>query len=856
MKFEQLNTRIIVNICRYIYSVSSEGPNRTFELRLQSIVFDNLLLSDQEEILVHLVKDESEYIQIEDLIIKNEIIDEINYEIVSEKIEASEEEESMENTENFSDNSQISDQDETTKSKCNVCGKKFKHLLQHLYVHGQYNCQECFINFKTKKKYDNHVKTHITEVEKDILFKCEICNIDFYTPMDIALHNFTHTESYSCVLCNFTAKFKTKRTLINHIRRHEGKFNVKCDICGQGLLSTNALKVHMEIHANIPKYQCDFCPKKFTVERYLHVHKQLNHKKELFGVDEIFQCEICGRQFSFKKSLERHLSCIHKIGEDRTVACSISRKSGSKPRKRGSTWDEDSLRRAMEAVQNNQLSTNAAALRFNIPRRTLRSHLLSGNSTKSIGKTTILTKQLEGDLSQQIKRFAKLGIPLTPKFIRKQAFLFCERFKIKHSFNMSTRMAGRKWLKMFLIRNPSISKINPQLINLAGAQKNNKPIVKHYFEEVKKLYEELDIIAHPERLYNMDEKGCRITVHKQNVVLAEKGSTRVHLDAPEHAENVTIAMCVNAVGSAIPPMIIFKGIRYRSELASDLPPGTKVSVAPKGSMTSSLFVEFIQHFARHKASGKCLLIFDGAKCQLTYEALEEADKNNIILFCLPFNTTHALQPLDNSVTRSFEHHWDEEVSNYLCNSLERTLNGVAFNKIFSRTWPKCMTQTNITNGFKATGLYPLDPDVIPEDAYAPSIITEGPLPETLQDQIDRPLISFQVSTPVLSNKVSKLPSPPLIDESRPAHASHASSQNNYMSKRQVSDLYTSSSAFDEDPDQKEKTTPKKQLIGPKTKTQQKSHEISDTESSDDDEPLINLIQDKEKSFHTFLPNPN
>ncbi|KAL3282402.1 hypothetical protein HHI36_005587, partial [Cryptolaemus montrouzieri] len=104
----------------------------------------------------------------------------------------------------------------------------------------------------------------------------------------------------------------------------------------------------------------------------------------------------------------------------------ISRMSGSKPRKRGSTWDEDSLRRAMETVQNNQLNTNAAALKFNIPRRTLRNHLLSGNSTKIIGKTTVLTKQLEEDLSQRIKRFEKLGIPLTPKFIQKQAFLFCE----------------------------------------------------------------------------------------------------------------------------------------------------------------------------------------------------------------------------------------------------------------------------------------------------------------------------------------------------------------------------------------------------------------------------------------------
>lgn len=114
--------------------------------------------------------------------------------------------------------------------------------------------------------------------------------------------------------------------------------------------------------------------------------------------------------------------------------------------------------------------------------------------------------------------------------------------------------------------------------------------------------------------------------------------------------------------------------------------------------------------------------------------------------------------------------------NYLCNSLERTLNKVAFNKIFTRIWPKYITQTNITNGFKATGLHPLNPDVLPEDAFAPSIITERPVPETLQDQIDQPLITVQVAPPISKFiEVSELSSPSLIDESRPAHSSHVSS---------------------------------------------------------------------------------
>lgn len=156
-------------------------------------------------------------------------------------------------------------------------------------------------------------------------------------------------------------------------------------------------------------------------------------------------------------------------------------------------------------------------------------------------------------------------------------------------------------------------------MNPDRAQKKKKLIVIHHFQEVKKLYEELDISSYSQRI-TWIKKGCGITG-------------------------------VNAVGIAIPPMISFKAIGNRSKLALNLPAGTKINMASKGSMTSSLFVEFIQDLAQHKVSGKCLLIFDGTECHLSYEALEEAET-----------------PLEKSVNRSFEYHWDEEVMNYLCNS--------------------------------------------------------------------------------------------------------------------------------------------------------------------------------------------
>jgi len=61
----------------------------------------------------------------------------------------------------------------------------------------------------------------------------------------------------------------------------------------------------------------------------------------------------------------------------------------------------------------------------------------------------------------------------------------------------------------------------------------------------------------------MDEKGCQLSLHHQQKVLAKKGSKRVHLVAPEHGENVTIVACGSASGIVIPPMIIFKGQRKK-----------------------------------------------------------------------------------------------------------------------------------------------------------------------------------------------------------------------------------------------------------------------------------------------------
>lgn len=161
------------------------------------------------------------------------------------------------------DNSQ--QDSELGRRKCNVCNISFKFLGRHLITHGPHNCTDCLINFETQEMYNDHLaEVHTTNNE---LATCPDCGLICSSLIKLAIHNYNHTQKYTCPICNFTTKGKHKHTLVNHIKRHQGRYAFSCEICGHGFIMKTALMAHMEIHADIPKYQCEFCEKKFTVKR-------------------------------------------------------------------------------------------------------------------------------------------------------------------------------------------------------------------------------------------------------------------------------------------------------------------------------------------------------------------------------------------------------------------------------------------------------------------------------------------------------------------------------------------------------------------------------------------------------------
>ena len=140
-------------------------------------------------------------------------------------------------------------------------------------------------------------------------------------------------------------------------------------------------------------------------------------------------------------------------------------------------------------------------------------------------------------------------------------------------------------------------------------------------------------------------------------------------------------------------------------------------------MTTDLFIDWLEHFSKFKTAGT-LLVFDGATSHISPRIVDVANSNDVILFCLPSNTTHELQPMDKCIFRSHEHFWDQEVLKFWCTHPDRIITKARLGHLCTPAYNQALTISNITSGFCATGIYPFDPDAIPEVAFAPSLVTE------------------------------------------------------------------------------------------------------------------------------------
>ena len=174
--------------------------------------------------------------------------------------------------------------------------------------------------------------------------------------------------------------------------------------------------------------------------------------------------------------------------------------------------------------------------------------------------------------------------------------------------------------------------------------------VKHYFDLLNKTLQENNLKESPAQIYNVDETGVEFEYRPKNV-LTLKGQKKIKCRTSGNKKQTTVVACINAIGQAIPPFVIYDAKTLNPMWMKEGVPGTAYTRSPKGWIDTELFKTWLEdHFLKYAVPGRpLLLIVDSHKTHYELPTVEFAKENDVIMLCLPPHSTHASQPLDTCV---------------------------------------------------------------------------------------------------------------------------------------------------------------------------------------------------------------
>lgn len=383
-----------------------------------------------------------------------------------------------------------------------------------------------------------------------------------------------------------------------------------------------------------------------------------------------------------------------------TVPPSVSQE---RPLTYKSGWSEESMKMAYSAVMNHELSIREASARFCIPYTTLCDRV---NGRVKFGSHSGPVCYLNDNEEEEIVTF--LSSAASMGFARSKKEVLCVVEAILASKG-TPRCISNGWWESFVKRHPQLCLRKAEKVSAARHSATDPVILDKYFDLLERTLEEYDLFDEPASIFNCDESGMCFE-HKPPAVVAVRGQKHPRAITSNTKRQVTVMACANAAGYCIPPFLIFKRKTLPKSILEHEVPGTTYCLSDSGWMDSETFDHwFSNHFLIHAPPSRpLLLLLDGHSSHFNPQFITKAAHEKIIVFCLPPNTTHLLQPLDKGIFGPLKVYWNEECHRYLRTHPGEVISDYTFNYVFGRAWGRAMTIPNAVSAFRTTGVYPFD----------------------------------------------------------------------------------------------------------------------------------------------------
>lgn len=166
-------------------------------------------------------------------------------------------------------------------------------------------------------------------------------------------------------------------------------------------------------------------------------------------------------------------------------------------------------------------------------------------------------------------------------------------------------------------------------------------------------------------------------------------------------------------------------------LKKGAPDGSKFACNPSGYMNSDIFIEWFDHFIENvkpTENDPVLLIIDGHSSHtknLTFA--DKAKANHVTVLVLPPHCSHKMQPLDVAFMNPFKTYYAAACESFMKLHPGRAIGQYDVAELIGIAFTKAATMNVAVNGFKTTGIWPMDRFIFKDEDFGPSEVTEKPM---------------------------------------------------------------------------------------------------------------------------------
>jgi DDE superfamily endonuclease/Tc5 transposase DNA-binding domain len=377
--------------------------------------------------------------------------------------------------------------------------------------------------------------------------------------------------------------------------------------------------------------------------------------------------------------------------------------------------ENEKLRNAISEVKSGEKSYRKAAQSNGVLLSKLYRHATNKNQSETRGRQPLLNPLENEILTKYVVYCLERGTPRRPKDIIDAAHSL-----LRKRTGEKTKKPGKTWLRSFLAQN-NLSLRKPEKITHSAASLAKEDILFWYENVYKVLQKENEhhLLSIPSRVFNADETFVPTNPLRGNVVAPTGTKNVLELTPGNDKEGVT-AMCgYSADGQPLKPFLIYAYDRIPKSLRESFPHDRAVLQSSKnGWMDSERCVLYLEHVAREvKERGidlpreRILLFWDRHPSHMTLDVCQAADKLGITLIGLYPNSTFLTQPCDVAIFRSLKSHWDEVTRQAKFNDVNKNITKLEFPHLFLEAFDRVTVET-IQSGFRATGIFPWNPEAV------------------------------------------------------------------------------------------------------------------------------------------------